>query len=547
MRHIRPDKANHSFLGKIMKKLLLPAVIVLSSALHIACQENKDIHSTDCVQELNLFASPSWNSLSSVFSFQEQGGKKYMIWDDSVALIRDNDLQWIAADSHEGYYQQFTHNCDCEQCHIGLSDYCLQSPCEKPQSVSYSLAPSTKEVQIPTKVIKTMAVPEDLWGKYTLLEDDKYASVSINITGPIIEIYPTTESYLSVEVLEQVAQHDYLIHLRTSYGTQYPFATQKGNWFGLLKLTPQLGAQCSVCDKCPAKKLLWTLSTVWSPYRDVAKDTAVFGDSTNVISVDFSKCNSTPIAPPAGLAGEWVSDKNDTWNFDFINGSTTPYDERKLNFLEVLSTQQDKTRMVFTYGVSHDAPADPNRYNSIYTNTLEASPKGNCWLVRHNLNTSGDFGLKPDTDLTSQDTLCHPATQLVPNLEADNQASGAANTGRLLIEDNNLNFTYNTTNSLFATIVSAQSSTPLESGIYFTNIIVRIEQNTTWNPYSDHIGKYTLLRLYWYPKGSGSSTQPYLNFMYTLAETAYADTPENLDTDAIKLNKSLRDLHYTLK
>ncbi len=357
-------------------------------------------NNADGCSEINPFAVPSFNN---TYSFKDMDGRPYLVKYGEAALMRGgHELFWAISPEHEGYRQQYKLECSCESCTLKLSDYYSEYTQNAVTDFTKEevLTPSEDTIFFPSTKVTTLLIDEELRGNYYLPTDSTYQDPYVEISAVSITV-GDKDSYMIFDLIDKLPESRYLLHYNSGINIDptLPMATQQGNWFGVLKLSPAGAAECGVCHHEHGKKFLFNLSGTWSHYRSIAKDFATYpAADKELVTIDFSTCNLDELPYPTGLSGSWLSDGG-SWYFDFSGNSKNPYDTRELHYAETASSNNATYRMIFTYGSLRGfVLSDPNRYNNLYTYVMEATKRDEkCWNLKHNLDDSqcchyDDFG-----------------------------------------------------------------------------------------------------------------------------------------------------------
>ena len=240
----------------------------------------------------------------------------------------------------------------------------------------------------------------------------------------------------------------------------------------------------------------------------------------------------TVISPDTALEGKWISDTG-AWFIDYANGTTTPYDTRKLHYAETLSKSGTETVAIFTYDEIAQ-PVTSKGYDGLRTHSIRFTKSGDCYDLLHSLDGDGVLGSYDVSKATKTDRICRPQSN--PDL----QKYAQDDTHYVQITKDRIVIQNGTDVFLDAQIADVDRQVKDGSASYTENLIVLVDGENVAEPYSTCQGKYTYLRINYYPEGSKNDPKSHIDVLYPkIFVTACYDSKEDAEGNAPSMNQKL--------
>ena len=472
----------------------------------------------------------SWKSGDHTVQRYNERGIGYISIDGDEAEIDDDTLLWHWSKDHEGYRQKFRYDCDCDGCVLHLSDYYLETATAGyPHEMK--LEWQDKATVPVERTLTTVSIPSELHGKY-YTKDDSYDFETLWITDQDQVIYNASiTSLITLDVVGKVSETVWIVRKSHSLNYQPEAFSDNGNWFSVIRIVYDDSKHtCIKGEGDGSNYITFEISDKWSHYRTIAVESANYGDPQELVSTDFDICKETVIPANKALEGKWYDASGKEWNIDFTNGTTTPYDDaRKLNYTETLSNSDTETVALFTYGRFTGSLSDPTRYDNLYMHSIRFTKSGDaCYDLVHSLDGEGVFSATKTDEILSNakktDKICRtePKPQYKEYVKDETHYVRVSDSA-LFIQNGDDVF-------MDGKIVSSTHNDSAGTS-YFDDLLLLVDGENVAEPYFACKGKYSYLRLFYYPEGSGEDTRSYLNVMYPRS-TAFTcfDTREDAET-----------------
>lgn len=489
----------------------------------------EDIKEEDQCTNLEFIPSTRWKVGENIFQYYSIDGISYLSYNDWEAVINETNgsLFWVWADMYEGYYQLYKVDCDCNKCYLNLSFYAQDINDTEDLGdylVTLDMEPISGIITEPRKVLYPESVNPFWVGKY-YHTNDTFQYETLNITDSKIIYSPTKDSFVALDILEDLGGGEYLVHRSSSLS--YPsFDFTAGEWFSTIKFSIEESlSPCITGSGNGVNYATFSISDYWSNYRSLAIDNAVYSKQEDLYKSDYTKCKVDSIEPDTYFEGSWVSDKG-IWNISFKEGVYTPYDTRKLNYIETLELDSTSYLSIFTYGKVTKPLSDPARYDSIYTYSLIFHKMDNgCIKVNHNLDTDGIFGGYTETPET-EEILCKGDTGSNGEIYVDKDNN------KVILEDSKIYVESDGKVSLDAVIKDVYTNKSDTSTTYYEDFIVQQSSSVEgiWGSCLD----YSHVRIFHYPNGTKEDSSPYVYIMHTPKIVCFSDYDEAIEAEEAK-------------